>query len=332
MGVTTDPAEVAAVFAQRTNMRYPIAVDPKGDTSRAYGVSALPTLFVIDKRGVVRDVAIGYDEGGTRSSSRCSRSSSPSRLQANRRLTDARSARPHPRRRRASLVTAARGVSRSRRPRPSTPCAPCRRLGSRTGSLCGRRSRASSSIERATDPASMRRSTPFLRARSRRAGHALGAACGARLQRRRARRASHAPRAPGRRERRCVRAPGHAPRARGRARSPPSARRRESNARRRPVTAPGRLLRASRAATRSTSPARTNPSPRFGRDWSKPSASEGSCSPTRCTGGARAAPEMPSASTCAIASTAASSRKRRMARGARTARPSRRSPTTRLPT
>ena len=42
-------------------MKYGIAVDAKAETSRAYSVSALPTLFVIDKRGVVRDVAIGYD-------------------------------------------------------------------------------------------------------------------------------------------------------------------------------------------------------------------------------------------------------------------------------
>jgi thiol-disulfide isomerase/thioredoxin len=62
VGVTTDGADKAALFAQRTGMRYPIAVDPKGETSRAYDVSALPTLFVIDKRGVVRDVSIGYDE------------------------------------------------------------------------------------------------------------------------------------------------------------------------------------------------------------------------------------------------------------------------------
>jgi thiol-disulfide isomerase/thioredoxin len=63
VGVTTDPAETAALFAQRVNMRYPIAVDRKAETSRAYDVSALPTLFIIDKRGVVRDVAVGYDEG-----------------------------------------------------------------------------------------------------------------------------------------------------------------------------------------------------------------------------------------------------------------------------
>jgi peroxiredoxin len=62
LGVTTDSAEAAAVFAQRTAMRYPVAIDRKGETSRAYEVSALPTLFVIDKRGVVRDIAVGYDE------------------------------------------------------------------------------------------------------------------------------------------------------------------------------------------------------------------------------------------------------------------------------
>lgn len=63
VGVTTDAAEKAALFAQRASIRYPIAVDPRGETSRAYDVSALPTVFVIDKRGVVRDVAVGYDEG-----------------------------------------------------------------------------------------------------------------------------------------------------------------------------------------------------------------------------------------------------------------------------
>jgi thiol-disulfide isomerase/thioredoxin len=60
VGLTTDPAESAALFAQRSGMTYPIAIDAKALTSSAYAVSALPTLFVIDKRGVVRDVSIGY--------------------------------------------------------------------------------------------------------------------------------------------------------------------------------------------------------------------------------------------------------------------------------
>jgi thiol-disulfide isomerase/thioredoxin len=63
VGVTTDGAEKVAEFAQRAGLKYAMNVDPDGATSRAYSVSVLPTLFVIDKRGVVRDVAIGYDPG-----------------------------------------------------------------------------------------------------------------------------------------------------------------------------------------------------------------------------------------------------------------------------
>src|SRR5205823_5841908 len=60
IGMTTESSEEAAVFAQKHGVRYALASDPSVETTRAYGVSALPTLFVIDKRGVVRDVEIGY--------------------------------------------------------------------------------------------------------------------------------------------------------------------------------------------------------------------------------------------------------------------------------
>jgi thiol-disulfide isomerase/thioredoxin len=61
LGVTTEDAQDVAVFAGRTSMGYSIGVDRHGDTTRSYGVASLPTLVVIDKRGVVRDVSIGYD-------------------------------------------------------------------------------------------------------------------------------------------------------------------------------------------------------------------------------------------------------------------------------
>jgi thiol-disulfide isomerase/thioredoxin len=60
VGMTTEAGEDAALFGQRFGVRYALASDPTAETTRAYGVSSLPTLFVIDKRGVVRDVAIGY--------------------------------------------------------------------------------------------------------------------------------------------------------------------------------------------------------------------------------------------------------------------------------
>lgn len=61
IGMTTDGREDAAVFAERTNMRFGITVDETAATHRAYDISALPTLFVIDKRGIVREVVTGYD-------------------------------------------------------------------------------------------------------------------------------------------------------------------------------------------------------------------------------------------------------------------------------
>jgi thiol-disulfide isomerase/thioredoxin len=61
LGVSTEDAQEVALFAQRMAVRYAVAIDKHAETTRSYGVMSLPTLVVIDKRGVVRDVAIGYD-------------------------------------------------------------------------------------------------------------------------------------------------------------------------------------------------------------------------------------------------------------------------------
>jgi thiol-disulfide isomerase/thioredoxin len=61
VGISTeDPADVT-LFAQRMSMHYGVGADPRGATTRAYGVFSLPTLVVIDKAGKVRDVSVGYD-------------------------------------------------------------------------------------------------------------------------------------------------------------------------------------------------------------------------------------------------------------------------------
>jgi thiol-disulfide isomerase/thioredoxin len=70
VGLSTEDLQRVAAFARRTGMAYPVASDQSAETSRAYGVVSLPTVVVIDKHGVVRDVAIGYD------------GSSPARLDA----------------------------------------------------------------------------------------------------------------------------------------------------------------------------------------------------------------------------------------------------------
>jgi peroxiredoxin len=61
VGITTDPVDAAAAFRERLSLRYPMASDPRAATSAAYGVTALPTIFVIDRTGVVRDVTVGAD-------------------------------------------------------------------------------------------------------------------------------------------------------------------------------------------------------------------------------------------------------------------------------
>jgi thiol-disulfide isomerase/thioredoxin len=61
LGFSTEDAQDVALYAQRTAMRYAVAVDRHSETTRSYGVLSLPTVVVIDRRGVVRDVAIGYD-------------------------------------------------------------------------------------------------------------------------------------------------------------------------------------------------------------------------------------------------------------------------------
>lgn len=64
VGITTDEAEVAAQFIEKHQMKYPSVVDKDGDTSRAYGIGGLPTMVLIDKKGVVRDVFVGFDPTG----------------------------------------------------------------------------------------------------------------------------------------------------------------------------------------------------------------------------------------------------------------------------
>ena len=61
VGLSTEDLQRVASFARRTSMPYPVASDESAETTRSYGIANLPTVVVIDKHGVVRDVAIGYD-------------------------------------------------------------------------------------------------------------------------------------------------------------------------------------------------------------------------------------------------------------------------------
>lgn len=63
IGVTNDSVDVAAKASQAFGMRYAIGADTSEETQAAYSVRALPTMFIIDKKGVIRDVLVGFDPG-----------------------------------------------------------------------------------------------------------------------------------------------------------------------------------------------------------------------------------------------------------------------------
>ncbi len=60
---TTDPPKEAAEHAAQLGMNYGVGSDAEGATSAAYGVPALPTMYLIDKKGVIREAYLGWDAG-----------------------------------------------------------------------------------------------------------------------------------------------------------------------------------------------------------------------------------------------------------------------------
>ena len=61
VGITSDAPLVAAQSALELGIKYAVASDESEKISGAYSVTSMPTLFVIDKKGVIREILIGYD-------------------------------------------------------------------------------------------------------------------------------------------------------------------------------------------------------------------------------------------------------------------------------
>jgi len=63
VGMTTDSPDVAASTRESWGIRYGIVTDQNGSTHAGYGITALPTIFIIDRKGVVRAVTVGAGRG-----------------------------------------------------------------------------------------------------------------------------------------------------------------------------------------------------------------------------------------------------------------------------
>lgn len=60
VGISNDEPAVAARTVQSLGIRYATGVEARSEATLAYGVRAIPTMYVIDKKGVVREVKIGF--------------------------------------------------------------------------------------------------------------------------------------------------------------------------------------------------------------------------------------------------------------------------------
>jgi thiol-disulfide isomerase/thioredoxin len=63
-GVAAEAMPVVTRSALQMGIAYPVFADPSGATTKAYRAMMLPTVFVLDKGGRVRDVMVGYSSPG----------------------------------------------------------------------------------------------------------------------------------------------------------------------------------------------------------------------------------------------------------------------------
>ncbi len=64
IGITSDAADVAAKGAKKFGINYGVVTDVSDDTLMGYSIRALPTIYLVDKKGVIRDVFVGFPGQG----------------------------------------------------------------------------------------------------------------------------------------------------------------------------------------------------------------------------------------------------------------------------
>jgi thiol-disulfide isomerase/thioredoxin len=62
VGLTDDTEEAALAAVRKQKIRYSIGASTSGDTIKDYAVSALPTFFLVDKKGVIQSAHLGITD------------------------------------------------------------------------------------------------------------------------------------------------------------------------------------------------------------------------------------------------------------------------------
>ena len=61
VGLSDEPPSVIERFARQMQVPYTLATDAGSRTAGRYAVSAIPTMFVMDRGGIIRRVSVGLD-------------------------------------------------------------------------------------------------------------------------------------------------------------------------------------------------------------------------------------------------------------------------------
>jgi peroxiredoxin len=56
-----DPEQMAKKFVAENGVTYPTLMDTEDEASGAYGIRALPTIAIIDKKGVLQYLQAGFN-------------------------------------------------------------------------------------------------------------------------------------------------------------------------------------------------------------------------------------------------------------------------------
>lgn len=64
LAVNLDPeASAAEGFTKEQKLTFPVLLDPSRETAKTFGVQVIPSLFLVDKRGIIRPIGRGLSPG-----------------------------------------------------------------------------------------------------------------------------------------------------------------------------------------------------------------------------------------------------------------------------